>query len=286
MQSKIILNPCTLKKIGTHYQRTFKQLLLLLVIISLHSCSKPAKRHEIIKPVVVSADDIITRKDIPASHKEFLARFLPEIHKANNKILSLRNKVLDFQDTLNDNGSLSESQLNGLNRLLARYRLDPIPVDPKATEADMATAIDRLLKRLDIIPVKLVMAQAIIESGWGSSDFARDGNNYFGVHCYTEGCGVKPAGNDSADFYVKTYPSEMAGIDDYLWILNTGHAYRGLRDTRLELRKKQKPLDPIELAQGLSRYSAKGEEYVNMVSTIIQDYIPEHALTLITGGNP
>jgi len=283
---KIILNHPGLKKISIRYQRTFKQLLLLILILTLQACNRPSPRHEIVDPAPVATTDINTNRDIPESHKAFLARFLPEIHSANNKVLHLRNRVLDLQDTLKDEAWLSQDQLIELNRLLKKYRIDVISDQSTPSEKEISDAINNLLKRLDIIPVKLVMAQAIIESGWGSSSFARDGNNYFGVHCYTEGCGVKPAGNDSADFYVKTYPSEMAGIDDYIWILNIGHAYRGLRQTRLDLRKEGKPIDPIALAQGLSRYSAKGEEYVTMVSNIIRNYIPENADELLAGNIP
>jgi len=272
-----------LKKIGTRYQRTFKQSFYLILILLLHCCSGPSKRHEVVEPVPVSANDIITKKNIPQSHKAFLARFLPEIHMANNKILLARNKVFDIEDTLKEKDNLSDQEILEINSLLKKYRLDPISVNPAPAEEDIENAISQLLKRLDIIPVQLVMAQAIIESGWGSSAFARDGNNYFGVHCYTEGCGVKPAGNDSASFYVKTYPSEMAGIEDYLWILNTGHVYKGLRQTRLDLRNEREPIDAVALAQGLSSYSQKGEEYVKMVSNIIKNYLPENTDELIAG---
>ena len=272
-----------LKKIRTRYQRTFKQLFLLILLACLQFCSGPSKRHEIVDPAVVSTDDIITKRNLSPFHKAFLARFLPEIHMANNKILYIRNKMLDLQDTVKDNDKFDDKNLQELNRMLKKYRIEPLTENPFPTSEQIGDAIRELLKRADIIPVQLVMAQAIIESGWGNSDFAKRGNNYFGVHCYTEGCGVKPAGNDSADFYVKTYPSEMAGIEDYLWILNTGHAYRGLRQTRLELRDDNEPIDAIALAQGLSRYSAKGEEYVNMVSNIIRNYLPENTDELLAG---
>jgi Bax protein len=275
-----------LKKNKTRYQRTFEQVFLFIMILSLQFCGTTSERHEIIPPLAVAPDNISTVKDIPETHKAFLARFLPEIHTANNQILTLRNQVLDLQDAIEKFEKLSDTQQTMLKKLISKYRLDPISAKAEYTKEDISFSITALLKRLDIIPVKLVMAQAIIESGWGGSGFAKNGNNYFGVHCYTEGCGVKPAGNDSADFYVKTYRSEMAGIEDYLWILNTGHAYRGLRDTRLKLRDENKAIDPIALAQGLSAYSTKGEEYVKMVSNIIKNYIPENTDDLLTGSKP
>jgi Bax protein len=245
-------------------------------------CSGPNLRHDIKQANKVVPEDITTVKEIPESHKIFLARFLPEIHNANNKILQQRNDILDLKDTLKDAGPANAEHLHQLNLLLGKYRIDPVAISPAPAFSELLSTMNKLLKRTDIIPLRLVMAQAIIESGWGNSGFARNDNNYFGVHCYTEGCGVRPAGNDSANFYVKIYPSEMAGIEDYLWILNTGFAYRGLRETRAKLRNEGKPIDPLSLAHGLSRYSAKGEEYVNMVSNIIRNYIPENVDDLLT----
>ena len=272
-----------LKKISIRYQRTFKQFFLFSLMLIMQFCAGPSERHEIIDPAVVSTDNIITKRNLSPLHKAFLARFLPEIHIANNKILLIRNNMLDLQDAVKDDDKFDDTNLQELNRVLKKYRLEPLTESPLPTSEKIEDAIQELLRRVDIIPVQLVMAQAIIESGWGNSDFAKHGNNYFGVHCYTEGCGVKPAGNDSADFYVKTYSSEMAGIEDYLWILNTGHAYRGLRQTRFELRDDNKPIDAIALAQGLSKYSVKGAEYVNMVSNIIRNYLPENTDELLAG---
>jgi Bax protein len=270
-----------LKKNNIHYQRTFEQFSLIIIIFLLSACNTPVRQHEIKEPSEINPDQIVTVRDIPQSHKQFIARFLPKIRTANNNILHKRNQILDLQSDLRSNSSLSDAQLRELNGYLSSFRLDTLATEPSPAKADLNEAITKLLDRADIIPIKLVMAQAILESGWGSSSFAKDGNNYFGVHCYTEGCGVKPAGNDNANFYVKTYPSVIAGIEDYLWILNTGDAYRGLRETRAELRSKNLALNPIDLAQGLSRYSAKGEDYVTMVSNIISDYIPKNVNELL-----
>src|SRR5690606_39546165 len=49
-----------------------------------------------------------------------------------------------------------------------------------------------LLRRLDIIPADLALAQAAMESAWGGSRFAREGNNYFGQWCFSKGCGLVP----------------------------------------------------------------------------------------------
>ena len=44
--------------------------------------------------------------------------------------------------------------------------------------------IDKLLLRVEIIPNSIVLAQAAIESGWGSSRFAQEYNALFGEYTY------------------------------------------------------------------------------------------------------
>jgi Bax protein len=257
---------------------------LFIVLLTIAGCSNPPVRHEIVKPSTVSADDIITNKDIPQGHKEFIAGFLPDIHSSNNSILVLRNKILEFRDSLDRYGRLNASQIRGLNRTLFNYKLDNRTIKENTTGEQLRMTIDELLKRVDIIPVKLVMAQAIIESGWGSSKFAREGNNYFGIHCYTPGCGMEPEGLDSAEFFVKTYPNIKAGIVNYLWVLNTGNAFRGLRTSRQEMRAEGIALDPFVLVQKLTAYSTKRGEYIDMVDEIMRDYLPGNTEELLVGG--
>ena len=272
-----------MKKIKTPYQRTFQQLFLFIFMLSFFACSNPTTRHEIIKPKPIAAEDVKTNKDIPQGHKEFIASFLPKIHLSNNSTLLLRNKILEFRDSLQEYGKLSASQTSGLNRTLFNYRLDAKKVEEDSPPEQVKQALEELLKRVDIIPVRLVMAQAIIESGWGSSKFALEGNNYFGIRCYTPGCGMVPEGVDSAEFFVKTYPNITSGITNYIWVLNTGNVFRGLRNARLEFREEGKPIDPYVLVEKLTAYSEKRGEYIDMVTEIMKDYIPQNTDELLLG---
>ena len=89
-----------MKKNKSPFQRTFQQLFLFTLLLTFIGCSNPPVRHEIVKPRPVAAEDITTNKDIPQGHKEFIAGFLPDIHSSNNSILLLRNKILEFRDSL------------------------------------------------------------------------------------------------------------------------------------------------------------------------------------------
>ena len=131
--------------------------------------------------------------------------------------------------------------------------------------------IGELLIKIDEVPPSLVVAQAINESGWGRSRFAREANNLFGMWCYTPGCGLVPERRRANDKHeVKRYASIQDSVDEYLRNINRNKAYTELRALRAEQRQRLQPLSGDYLAQGLRRYSSIGTEYVNRIRSIIR----------------
>jgi len=131
--------------------------------------------------------------------------------------------------------------------------------------------VGELLLKIDEVPPSLVVAQAINESGWGRSRFAREANNIFGMWCYTPGCGLVPERRRANDKHeVKRYASIQASVDEYLRNINRNKAYVELRALRAEQRQRLQPLSGDYLAQGLRRYSSIGAEYVNRIRNIIR----------------
>ena len=47
-------------------------------------------------------------------------------------------------------------------------------------------SIEKLLQKVDKIPVSLALAQAAIESGWGTSRFAIEGNALYGQYIWDQ----------------------------------------------------------------------------------------------------
>lgn len=50
----------------------------------------------------------------------------------------------------------------------------------KVSSSQMNEINEELLQKINIIPISMILAQAAIESGWGSSRFAKEGNALFG----------------------------------------------------------------------------------------------------------
>ncbi len=80
--------------------------------------------------------------------------------------------------------------------------------------------------------VVLSVAQAIIESDWGTSRFAREANNFYGViqTDRTEPHIKSLKGN----VLLKTYGNKCESVADYIDLLNTSSAFAEYRELRLK----------------------------------------------------
>nr|NQU90774.1 glucosaminidase domain-containing protein [Bacteroidota bacterium] len=212
---------------------------------------------------------------LPDGHKQFILDFYPKIVEANNKVLADHDKIKDLRSSY-QKVSGKESQLAWLNKVAGKYKFGQDMFKPNLSKDEFERLIDTLLFRVDIIPGKMVMAQAIAESGWGQSNFAKEINNYFGIHCYTPGCGQPPSGVEDPDFWVKSFPTIEKCIEAYLWTLNCGHAYVYLRTIRKDLRSTDEYPDALKMVDGLKRYSQIGNEYITLLTSIIKDYLPSN----------
>ena len=61
--------------------------------------------------------------------------------------------------------------------------------------------IAKLLRRVDIIPPSLAIAQSITESGWGTSRFAQKGRALYGQRTWSRGGGIIPKQRRSGETY-------------------------------------------------------------------------------------
>lgn len=86
------------------------------------------------------------------------------------------------------------------------------------------------------IPSLLVEAQAGLESGWGTSRFAIEGNALFGVRTWKPKLPqMKPKDNPKAVWGVKVYKTKCQSIQGYVRLLNTHSAYEEFRILREEM---------------------------------------------------
>jgi|SRR5690625_3344939 len=194
----------------------------------------------------------------------FFTYMTPLVETENRRIEKERRQLLKIADRLAQDRQPGVVDRNRLAHLAAKYDLS-WAVD------DWSETLSALLRRVDTVPVGLVLAQAAEESGWGRSRFARQGNNLFGHWCYAKGCGIVPAQRVAdAAHEVAAFDSVRHSVERYLYNLNTHPAYRHFRQLRRSERQAGHEPRALVLAEGLSGYSQRGNDYVADIRSIIR----------------
>ena len=200
--------------------------------------------------------------DVKAKKRDFFAFMLPMmVRNANALVAAERKFLLAIAEVIADGKSPSSRQQQTVAMLKEKYRID---------DEGTATLPQGLLERVDTIPASLVLAQAANESAWGTSRFARNGNNYFGIWCFSFGCGQIPTARDAGKSHeVASFESIQSGVEYYFYTINTHPAYQRLRDLRTEARRGNEKMSGAKLAEGLIRYSERGASYVREIQAMI-----------------
>mgnify|MGYP000099498695 FL=1 len=199
---------------------------------------------------------------------EFMERLL---RVENNRIRRERFRLIKLYRAFLQEEGIGEEDRAWIQSLCRKYR------ENFGGGVDAELFRDLLLK-VDIVPLDLGIAQAANESAWGSSRFARVGNNLFGQWCFEEGCGLVPLRRSPGSTHeVETYSSPRLSVRDYMKNLNSHPAYRDFRVLRYGQRRGGSRLDGAELAKGLQAYSGIGHEYVKRLRSIMEQYLAYRA---------
>lgn len=212
----------------------------------------------------IERPDFSAFKDVKKKKNAFFNYMLPYVRHVNEQISQDRIRVTILLNQLQAESSLDEDDAQYLGALATRYRL-------KNFSADSAPDIRALLKRVDTIPASLALAQSANESAWGTSRFARNGNNFFGIWCWSKDCGLTPTKRDEGKKHeVSAYDTVADSVEYYIHTLNSHPAYKTLRDIRAKNRQQQTPIIGHDLAIGLKSYSERGDEYVKEIQAMIR----------------
>lgn len=190
----------------------------------------------------------------------FFRTLLPLVLAENARLLIRREFIITQFAQAEIDFSTPEGKL--LQQLAARYEISGDLNQPQERM--------RLLRRVDEVPPSLILAQAAHESGWGTSRFAQQANNLFGIWTWDPEAGLPPH-NRAADasHYVRIYPDLRSSVRSYLYNLNIGHSYLELRRQRASMRANGEPLDSLQLVENLHGYSIRGTAYVDDIRTLI-----------------
>ncbi len=196
------------------------------------------------------SDEYAEITDTSRRKQRFIEITVPLVRQANREIQELRGRI--------EAALRADERPAWLEETARRFGIDDLK-DGRA-----------LLRRIDVVPVSLAVAQAAVESGWGTSRFARAGNALFGQRTWrAEDAGLAP--ERAEGFRVRQFETLLAGVRAYMHNINSHPAYGSFRRTRETARHEGKPLDSRRLAESLKAYSEKGSGYVRLLKAVMED---------------
>ncbi|MEQ8284212.1 glucosaminidase domain-containing protein [Thalassospira sp.] len=188
----------------------------------------------------------------------FLRIMLPLAMRVNEEIGARRDRLMAIQAKGISGIPVSASDQKWVDQLMKRYRV---------TDG----GVTALLERIDLIPTSLILAQSAEESGWGTSRFVRTGNALFGQWAWGDDEGIVPKDREDGKTHViKAFGSLMDSVRAYARNINSHPAYQSLRERRATLRANGDLISGWDLAETLTKYSERGEEYVDSLHAIMR----------------
>lgn len=184
------------------------------------------------------------RKDL------FIMHILPAIVITRERLMDDLHHLEFLEDRINQRKSLSKSDSSFLVSIKQRYETD---------------SLGELKKRIYPHPVSLVLTQAVLESGWGTSSIFRNGNNIFGIMSFSsdDPRSQMPYIEGDDDRYLRTYNSITESVEHYFLFISTVSSYKKFRQKRWEGGTS------AQLVRYLGRYHDQSEQYAEMAQSII-----------------
>lgn len=236
---------CTHKRIDTDYvvQPEYRDIMVKEDILPI--------KDSLVKPVIYTR--VISLEKLPVKEKKqkFIELLLPAILLAEYELNKELSRVSDLEIHLKQGTLISHSDTLFLNRLHRRYK---------------TCDIGSLKECLQPHPTSIVLGQAALESGWGSSRFFNEANNVFGIWSYNASdYRLKAAiARDSSVVYVKRYHNIEESIEDYFGTIARVNTYSQFR------KKRTISQNPFDLIPYLHGYSEMGVEYTDKLKTVIK----------------
>lgn len=216
-----------------------------------------------IEEIIESVPEFAKIKNIRQKKQAFFEYLLPEVILQNELILEDRSFLISIQQKLKNTTPLTTVQKQRLHELSGNYKIK--------SELGELPLVEQLLLKVDIIPHELVLVQAANESAWGTSRFAQQGFNFFGIWCFRKGCGFVPSRRtDGSSHEVAKFKNLEQAVRRYLQNINSHSAYTDLRAIRAKLRNNMQDVSAESLAEGLINYSERGQGYIDELLDMIR----------------
>ncbi len=205
----------------------------------------PVKGPQVI-PYVYTRTISLANLSVDEKKRKFFDMMLPAVLVAKTNLDMNRKEVL----ILMAKKKISQTEKVFLKRQMKKFKTNNL--------ADLNI-------RMHTFPVSIVLAQAAIESGWGTSRFFLKGNNPFGIWSFSQKHQRMAADStrNGTKIFLRRFNDLEQAIDAYYTLLATGQPFIAFREARMVTNQ------PDSLIQALKMYSERRESYVDDVARVI-----------------
>lgn len=261
----IVLSLMILAMVGVYRYSTKVITLEPVRIEAIEFADVVAINDSLVPPIVYKRIPDLKKLSIAERKKAFIDIVLPSVLLVQDRITMDRNRINEVINM----PEIIPADTAFVTEMMKTYKVNSIYDLP----SHMITP-----------PVCIILAQAALESGWGTSRFFLEGNNIFGMWSYSTSHKRLAAGEKRGDrqIYVRKFDDIYASVMNYYQTLGRLRAYANFREAL------QTETDPIVIVGYLNKYSERGEAYTNTVASLIrqndmekyEDYqlLPEWAL--------
>ena len=202
------------------------------------------KTIKIVKEEPKKAPKTKKKHSVSKKKKKFFSLVVPAIQKVHQE------QEAQFKQIQQD--LISGENLEHIKQLKKRYRVQ--------SDVD-------LLLALKPHPQSIVIAQAAIESAWGTSRFFREANNIFGMWSKDPNepriaAGVKREGKRT--IWLRKFDTLDESIRQYYQTIGRVKDYQAFRELRF------KTDDVTQLVKKLDKYSELGDKYTQIIASVIR----------------
>ena len=121
------------------------------------------------------------------------------------------------------------------------------------------------------VPYEMIIGQAALESGWGTSRFATEGNNLFGIRTWDKDDNwlLPIPWTEWPGWGVKVFETKCDSVAYYIKIINEVYAYAEFREVRAIILNEGRHPTGLDLAPTLTKYASR-PNYVELIAELIE----------------
>ena len=206
-----------------------------------------------VQPVYLRTLPDLESLSVSERKQRFIAILLPLVLRSNEELEARRGLILE---------AVSENDLPKLRQWGQLYGYEP-------ESGSVADYERELLRRVAPVPVSIALAQAAVESGWGTSRFAIHGNALMGEWAWNPAQGIRPSEARRDDMVVRAFGSLFDSVRAYMHNLNSHAAYEEFRAARSRDPEPEGFAEISQLLDQLASYSEKGGDYISTLEEVI-----------------